>query len=50
MAFRSSDPGEPRGGAQTLTAPETSGIHKPDLYIWGIYGVLVVLSIIELYS
>lgn len=50
MAFRSSDPGEPRGGAQNLSLPETSGTHKPDLYIWGIYGVLVVLSIIELYS
>ncbi len=50
MAFRSSNPGEPRGGGPTVALPEASAINKPDLYIWGIYGVLVVLSIIELYS
>lgn len=50
MAFRSSDSGEPRGGGPTVALPEASVVNKPDLYIWGIYGVLVVLSIIELYS
>lgn len=50
MAFRNTDPGEPRGGGPTVALPETNAAHRPDIYIWGIYGVLIVLSIIELYS
>lgn len=50
MAFRNSDPGEPRGGGPTVAAPAANAVNRPDIYIWGVYGFLVVLSIIELYS
>lgn len=50
MAFRNSDPGEPRGGGPTVVAPAANVVNRPDIYIWGVYGFLVVLSIIELYS
>ncbi len=50
MAFRSPDPGEPRGGGQTVDLPEAAVSNPPDTHIWGVYGFLVVFSIIELYS
>lgn len=50
MAFRNSDHGEPRGGGPTVEAPAANVVNRPDIYIWGIYGFLVILSIIELYS
>lgn len=50
MAFRNTDSGEPRQAARTPDLPESTEVNRPDLFIWGIYGVLVVLSIIELYS
>ena len=50
MAFRNSGSGEPRGGGPTVALPEANAVNRPDIYIWGVYGVLIVLSIIELYS
>lgn len=50
MAFRNTDSGEPRGGGPTVVAPAANAVNRPDIYIWGVYGFLVVLSIIELYS
>lgn len=50
MAYRTTDPGEPRGGTQTVPAPEVNVINPPDTHIWGVYFTLVAFSIIELYS
>jgi len=50
MAFRLPDSGEPTGGGRTVPSPEVSVVNPPDTHIWGVYGFLVVISIIELYS
>ncbi len=36
--------------AAPLSADDLVAVNKPDTHIWGVYGILVVLSIIELYS
>lgn len=50
MAFRSPDSGEPRGSGQTVDLSGAGVNNPPDTHIWGVYGFLVVFSIIELYS
>lgn len=47
MAFRSELSPSPAAADQ---APSEGIQNSPDKYIWGVYGCLVVLSIIELYS
>lgn len=50
MAYRNPTPGEPLGGGRTVELPDAQAINKPDTHIWGVYGCLIVVSIIELYS
>lgn len=50
MAYRSPSSGEPTGGGPTVEPVEAAVVNKPDTHIWGVYGCLVVLSIVELYS
>lgn len=50
MAYRVTDPGEPRGGGPTVAPQPANTVNPPDTHIWGVYGFLVVISVIELYS
>ncbi|MCM1310087.1 MAG: FtsW/RodA/SpoVE family cell cycle protein [Bacteroides sp.] len=50
MAYRSPQSGEPLGGGKTVEMGEVQALNKPDTHIWGVYGCLIVISIIELYS
>ncbi len=50
MAYRTPSPAEPMGGGRTVEIPEAQALNKPDTHIWGVYGCLIVVSIIELYS
>lgn len=50
MAYRSPEPGESTGGGKTVETPEATFINKPDTNIWGVYGCLILISIVELYS
>ena len=50
MAYRLPSPAEPTGGGRNIDLPEAQALNKPDTHIWGVYGCLIVISIIELYS
>lgn len=50
MAYRTPSPAEPAGGGRNVDLPEAQALNKPDTHIWGVYGCLIVISIIELYS
>lgn len=51
MAYRQPKTGEALGGTATVEPEAATGIkNPPDTHIWGVYGFLIVLSVIELYS
>lgn len=50
MAYRSPSSAEPLGGGPTVDSPEAQALNKPDTHIWGVYGCLILVSIVELYS
>ena len=53
MAFRTENPQQERRSvtaASPVATPTSGALNPPDTHIWGVYGFIVVLSIIELYS